>query len=219
MMGAILVLAAGVALAVTKSCTTTDWCNGTPENDVLTGNGKDNRIDGKAGDDKIDGVGGNDTLVGSGGKDTVYGRQGKDTLRGQEGSDLLDGGDDRDLLEDPAGGDRDQHYGRPGDDTLKANDGENTKTTTGEFDPNGPNLDYVDGGSDHDTCYVDPGDTYLNCQVVYIQQPTATTTTAASTEDTTKGSSTKLVKATKADGIVFRDDNTPRTVPEPSTEQ
>lgn len=198
-------LAAGAALAVTKNCTTTSWCYGTDENDVLTGNGKDNRIDGKAGDDKIDGLGGNDTLIGSGGKDTVYGRQGNDTLRGQEDSDDLDGGDGRDNLKDPAGDDRDKHYGRSGNDTLKANDGESEN-------PDGPNLDYVDGGSDSDTCYVDPGDTVLNCQVIYIQQPTATTT-----EDTTEGSSNKLVKATKADGLVFKDDNTPRTVPEPSS--
>ncbi len=39
-------------------------------------------------------------------------------------------------------GDRDKHPGRSGGDTLKANDGENTKTTTGGFDPDGPNLDY-----------------------------------------------------------------------------
>ena len=72
--------------------------------------------------------------------------------------------------------DRDKHPGRSGGDTLKANDGENTKTTTGGFDPDGPNLDYVDGGDGCDTCYVDPGHTYVNCQVLYIQQPVSSTT-------------------------------------------
>jgi len=41
-----------------------------------------------------------------------------------------------------SGNDRDKHRGRSGGDTLKAKDGENTKTTTGGFDPDGPNLDY-----------------------------------------------------------------------------
>ena len=70
-----------------------------------------------------------------------------------------------------SGNDRDKHRGRSGGDTLKAKDGENTKTTTGGFHPDGPNLDST------------------------------------------------LVKATKADGVVLKDDNKPRTAPDPSTEQ
>jgi hypothetical protein len=111
-------------------------------------------------------------------------------------------------------GDRDKHLGPSGGDTLKAKDGENTKTTTGGFDPDGPNLDYVGGGDGSDTCYVDPGDTYVNCQVLYIQQPVSSITAA-----TTEGASTKPVKATKVDGVILKEDNKPRTAPDPSMEQ
>jgi RTX calcium-binding nonapeptide repeat (4 copies) len=217
MMGALLVLATGVAVAVTKTCSGTDWCFGTSGEDTLTGNAKDNKIDARGGNDRVDAQAGADLLVGAEGNDKVYGGPGNDRFRDlsedsyldSRGSDILEGGTGDDTMNDRRGNDRDQLYGRTDEDTLNADDGYNTRDPNdpNRFDPNGPNLDYVDGGSDYDVCKVDAGDTYLNCQQIFIdgvelKATTKATTTAA---DTTQNS-----------GVVLADDNTPRTAPKPS---
>ena len=106
-MAAALVLASGVALAVTKI--------GTNGHDVLKGtDGKDNLL-GLGGQDDIFGKGGSDNLLGGPGKDNVIGGSerragggdknlvggpGNDFVFGGQGADNVVGGDGNDLLID-----------------------------------------------------------------------------------------------------------------------
>ncbi len=106
-MAAALVMASGLALAVTKI--------GTNGPDVLRGtDGKDNLL-GLGGQDDIFGKGGSDNLLGGPGKDNVLGGDergpgggdknlaggsGNDVVLGGQGSDNIVGGDGNDLLVD-----------------------------------------------------------------------------------------------------------------------
>ena len=76
---ALIVLAAGVALA---------GCGGGDDNDGLTGG---------AGDDKI---------TGTSGADVIDGKAGEDVLEGEDGNDEITGGDDADFVYGGAGDDR-----------------------------------------------------------------------------------------------------------------
>jgi Ca2+-binding RTX toxin-like protein len=87
---------------------------GSPQRDILTGNGLDNRIAGANGDDDLYGMGGLDTLYGGGGNDRLEGGAGADRLFGGAGNDTLlgdftvvagdtatetlNGGDDLDII-------------------------------------------------------------------------------------------------------------------------
>jgi Ca2+-binding RTX toxin-like protein len=79
-MAATLLLASGVALALTKV--------GGPGHNVLYGTNNPDKIDGRAGDDTISGLGGDDRctlkgyLVGGKGNDTIYGGTGDDDIFG-----------------------------------------------------------------------------------------------------------------------------------------
>ena len=85
-----LIVAAGPALAKTFTCVADEDCNGTNNDDKITGEGS-NTIDGKRGDDTITslqsiiiGSGGDDTLL-SRGASEVIGGGGNDTLEETEG--------------------------------------------------------------------------------------------------------------------------------------
>ena len=80
-----LLLASGVALAVTRE--------GTPRDDTLRGTNGSDQIDGKAGDDYIDGRRGPDTLAGSRGDDRLI-----DGPVREFALDVLDGGAGNDQL-------------------------------------------------------------------------------------------------------------------------
>src|SRR5207247_695783 len=56
--------------------------DGTPNNDVLTGNDLGQTINGNGGDDTIDGRGGDDYVVGAQGNDSIIGGAGKDIIYG-----------------------------------------------------------------------------------------------------------------------------------------
>src|SRR5215213_3193457 len=80
-MAATLVLASGVALAVTKI--------GTNGPDTLRGtNGADNLV-GKGGNDELYALGGRDQLLGGPGKDLVLGGYGPDNVVGGSGNDFM----------------------------------------------------------------------------------------------------------------------------------
>jgi Ca2+-binding RTX toxin-like protein len=225
MMGALLVLATGVAVAITKTCSGTDWCYGTSDPDTLTGNAKDNKIDARGGNDRIEAQAGADLLVGAEGNDKVYGGQGNDRFRDlsengyldSRGNDILEGGYGDDTMNDRRSGDRDQLYGRTDEDILDADDGANTRDPNdpNHFDPQGANLDYVDGGSAIDVCKVDAGDTYLNCQRLFIdgEEVTATATTAV----TDAATDVAAAAQEEGGGVVLADDDTPRTAPDSSS--
>jgi hypothetical protein len=70
----------------------------TSDNDVLTGNGKDNTLDGKGGNDALSGLGGNDTLIGGTGNDRLNGGTGNDQLDGGTGTNTIVGGTGVDTL-------------------------------------------------------------------------------------------------------------------------
>ena len=115
-MAATLLLASGVALAVTKV--------GGPGDNVLYGTNSPDKIDGRAGDDTIYGLGGDDRctldgyLIGGQGNDTIYGGAGDDIFGGgnsvvecggeqqpdERGRDVLYGGKGQRLREGRRGG-------------------------------------------------------------------------------------------------------------------
>ena|SRR5215210_349382 len=86
----VVLLASGVALALTKQCRGHDRCFGTREDDRLLGSPGDNNMVGRDG---------NDTLKGFDGRDRLYGSEGNDRLVGGNKGDQLFGGPGRDELQ------------------------------------------------------------------------------------------------------------------------
>lgn len=95
--------------------------NGTPGNDVITGDDSNDALSGGDGNDNLSGNGGNDSLKGGKGNDRLFGGGNKDVLLGLGGNDTLSGGVGNDRLEGGIGSDR--LYGGPGSDTLKGGPG------------------------------------------------------------------------------------------------
>lgn len=79
---------------------------GTPEDDVIVGNGKQNLILAGKGDDLVCGRGNDDLIAGQGGGDTLFGQGGHDILLGNAGEDRVSGGAGKDRLNGGAGFDR-----------------------------------------------------------------------------------------------------------------
>jgi Ca2+-binding RTX toxin-like protein len=125
-MAVALVLASGVALAVTRI--------------------------GTEGPDTLRGANGDDQLVGKGGNDTLLALAGNDTLIGGAGKDVVNGGN----LQEPFGGDKNLVGGRGNDavqgglgfDNLVAQEG-NDLMVGGEFDTP-PMKDTLSAGAGND---------------------------------------------------------------------
>jgi hypothetical protein len=92
----VLVLS-GVALAVTKTCTTNP-CVGTNGPDRLTGTDAKNEIRGRGGSDYLAGRAAADELYGGQDKDEVRAGTGRDRVFGGQGSDELSGGGGNDTM-------------------------------------------------------------------------------------------------------------------------
>jgi Ca2+-binding RTX toxin-like protein len=105
-MALMLLLAAGVALAVTKTCMpytgpgtecfgtkNADTLNGTDGSDLIYGRGRADTLNGFGAFDELYGQGGADKLFGSSGNDNLIGGSGKDALGGGEGIDTYYFGD------------------------------------------------------------------------------------------------------------------------------
>jgi Ca2+-binding RTX toxin-like protein len=104
-----LIVAGGIALAATFTCTTNP-CDGTTDDDVITGTVGAETINGKAGNDQVNGLDANDTLNGEDGADRLNGGAGNDDLAGGLGNDqyfvttnwgsdtILDGGGNNDYI-------------------------------------------------------------------------------------------------------------------------
>ncbi|MBA3490698.1 MAG: hypothetical protein H0T55_01295 [Rubrobacteraceae bacterium] len=142
-----VIVLSGVALALTKSCTTTTPCVGTSEPDRLIGNARENLIEGALGADYIAGKGAADRLFGNRDNDEVHGGDGPDKILGGKHSDS------------------DTMYGENGNDTIYAVD---------EFSPGW--KDYIDCGAGTDTAYVDgytqnEVDVVVNCEKVVPSLP------------------------------------------------
>jgi len=136
---------------------------GTPDSDVLIGEG---------GDDSISGLDGADRLLGNGGSDTIHGGDGNDTLNGGDGDDFIFGGeteaDLRDVVFGGAGNDsidagygNDLVYGQDGNDSiaggfgaddLQGQNGDDVITGSAYSDLifGGEGNDFVNGGFGHD---------------------------------------------------------------------
>jgi Ca2+-binding RTX toxin-like protein len=91
-----MLLASGVALAVTKI--------GTDGPDILRGTDRADNLLGKGGKDVLHGLGGGDNLVGGVGNDAVWGDRGSDNLLGAEGNDYLSDGALTEFSEDNLSG-------------------------------------------------------------------------------------------------------------------
>lgn len=129
------------------------------DNDVITGNDKDNYIATYGGDDEVRGMAGNDTINTGSGNDKAYGGPGDDLLHGGEGDDHLEGntgndtvhgGDGNDYIEDTlddAG--NDIFDGGAGDDHIISYGGNDVLI-------GGEGNDLLDGG------YISVGQTIFN---------------------------------------------------------
>lgn len=106
-----------------------------------------------------------DLIYGTQGADVIYGYSGADVIDGNLGDDVIYGGDGPDIISDRAGDDADTLKGGGGDDIIEANDVVATELVDG---PN--NNDVVDGGAGTNTCYVNPGDSWTNCQTLIIEE-------------------------------------------------
>ncbi|MEX0832551.1 MAG: calcium-binding protein [Actinomycetota bacterium] len=118
-------------------------CDGTPQDDQITGSESSDQIRGFERNDDIWGNGSNDTISGGPNRDTISGGNGGDRLRGNAGLDDLTGDAGLDWL-----------FGHGANDTIDAQDGQ---------------ADHVvDGGSGYDTCFIDTGIdlNVVNCEVI-----------------------------------------------------
>jgi Ca2+-binding RTX toxin-like protein len=133
--GLALIAAGGIAFAATLTCTTNP-CDGTTDDDVITGTVNAETINGKAGNDEISARDANDTLNGEDGNDTLHGELGDDRINGGDGPDQLFGENGRDRMN-----------GGAGNDTLDG--GPETDNTSGSnscfFNPNWGNDTIIDG--------------------------------------------------------------------------
>ena len=128
-MGAALLLSAGVALAATIACDG-GTCSGTNRGDTMRGT---------AGFDKMYGRDGNDRMRGNRSADVMYGGEGADTISGHYGGDRIYGGSGNDILRGAIGGDRifggtgrDTVYGGPGSEYIYiAGDGQHDSVDCG----------------------------------------------------------------------------------------
>lgn len=127
---------------------------GTPENDIISGDGDghpaDDLILAGDGDDQVNGYAGNDTLSGEGGDDQLLGDGGDDSLDGGTGDDSLMGGNGADPLAGGAGDD--SLAGQEGDDRLIGGEGDDSLNGGGDEDTlnGGAGDDALEGGRGDD---------------------------------------------------------------------
>lgn len=150
---------------------------GTDEDDILTGDDKNNHIDGKDGNDEIYGLAGNDHLDGGNGNDLVVGGDGNDNIQGGDGNDELYGGEGNDKLEGDKGNDvliggggNDKLDGDDGNDILEGGLGKDN-IDAGKGDDSiiwnaGDGQDKIDGGKGYDTFVLTTSNTVA--QTVHI---------------------------------------------------
>jgi hypothetical protein len=129
--GAMLILASGIALAAVVQCVAGAPCEGTDQDDQITGTNDTDVVYAYGGNDFVKGYDGHDVLYGDG----EIGNDGNDRLEGGWGNDLLDGSGGYDRL-----------YGDRGRDTIYAVE-----------NPFMPGIDYVRGGWDSDEIFAVDG--------------------------------------------------------------
>ena len=165
--GVIILLPMAYVWAADINCDIGVPCNGTPEDDELTGT---------AGQDVMRGLKGKDTMRGLAGQDTEYGGSGNDILYGGKGNDRLVGGDGNDII-----------YGGLGADTIQGGTGDDKiyhsrDMTAGLTSPD-DSKDTIDCGPGNDEVWINvqtDHDTSINCETVHDEAvntpPTGDTT-------------------------------------------
>jgi hypothetical protein len=144
MMAAIL-LASGVALAVSKSGGNgDDVIEGTPFRDTLSGGGGDDRIYGKGRRDRLYGDSGADKVFGNTGPDQLFTGQGVDRVFGDGGDDFLNTLDERiDTVIDCGAGVGDEAYVDLDEVDNVAPNCEGVVAANIEFGPNSSILEII----------------------------------------------------------------------------
>jgi Ca2+-binding RTX toxin-like protein len=119
-MALLMALVAGVAYAANIQCPTGSFgfCEGTADDDTITGTSDSDHIFARAGNDTVYGLEGTDDLLGQNGNDTLYGGQGHDVLRGRDGNDELFGGDENQSDETQGPRLTDEYFCGAGVDTV-----------------------------------------------------------------------------------------------------
>jgi hypothetical protein len=121
LMGAALILAAGVAWAATVNCQVGEPCVGTDDPDRLNGTNKPDDMHARQDGDLLRGRSGADLMLGdrpnvqdttTDGDDELFGNNGEDTMGGLGGSDLLRGAGMADRIEAREASEN------PGEDTV-----------------------------------------------------------------------------------------------------
>ena len=178
-MAAALLMAGGVALAQTISCSAQNACVGTEQADTMTGtNNSDLYLYGGGGADTMYGKGGSDHIDGGAGKDEIRGGDGRDYLAGGRGmsgpdvsSDYVYGGKGRDVIwGGHADGETDHIYGGEGDDVIKADSLSRSEAP--------PTEEVIDCGAGEDEVWFTNGDVtdvVKNCEIKHATYVTGRT--------------------------------------------
>ena len=163
LMGALLVVASGVAWAVTVNCQVGVPCVGTNDPDRLNGTNKPDDMHARQDDDLLRGRSGGDLMLGdrpnvqdttTDGDDELFGNNGEDSLGGLGGSDLLRGGGMADRIEARESSEN------PGEDTVGGGGGKDVIFAhDNEFDT-------INCGANVDTVTFDEGldEVAANCE-------------------------------------------------------
>ena len=184
-----LTMMTGTAIGIgSHTLTGIEDVTGSSYPDLLRGDDDANWIDGDAGDDRIYGRAGDDVLTGGAGSDFIYPGAGDDfvglddpgdvlsyeTFASSVSVDLADGwafGEGTDTLVGV-----DNVWGTSASDNIEGSSAANSVRGRGGNDAiglvDGFANDTVDGGSGTDSCFVDAGDTAVNCeQLVVVPLP------------------------------------------------
>jgi hypothetical protein len=146
-------LTGGVALAATVQCTGNP-CEGTTDDDSITGTANPDRIFAKAGKDNASGFGAGDRIEGARGADILFGDDGLD--RSVDGDDKLFGGRGPDQM--LAAGRSDLFVGGDGNDAIDA------RENNFIGDPAIAGTDTVRGGAGNDQVFaMDGAVDHINC--------------------------------------------------------
>ena len=149
LMGAALILAAGVAWAANVNCQVGEPCVGTDDPDRLNGTNKPDDMHARQYGDLLRGLSGADLMLGdrpnvqdtsTDGDDELFGNNGEDTMGGLGGSDLLKGAGSADRIEARESSEN------PGQDTVGGGGGKDVMfAPDNEFDTIncGANVDEV----------------------------------------------------------------------------
>jgi hypothetical protein len=163
LMGAALILAAGVAWAATVNCQVGEPCVGTDDPDRLNGTNKPDDMHARQDDDLLRGLSGADLMLGdrpnvqdttTDGDDELFGNDGKATLAGLGGSDLLRGGGQADRIEARESSEN------PGEDTVGGGGGKDVILAHDNV------FDTINCGANVDTVIFDKGldEVAANCE-------------------------------------------------------